>query len=212
MRKDLVEIVMVVDRSGSMMDCCADAEGGINAFITEQKAVEGDANFTLVQFDTEYEFVHVGTPIKKVPQYVLRPRGYTALLDAVGRAISETGERLAKMDESERPATVIVVIVTDGEENSSKEFTLEKVREMITHQRENYSWHFNFLGADDTAFAQASQMGISAQCAAVYNTAAAGTAHRKMSDKISHARGMAAAGLATDTSFSAEDREDLAKD
>ncbi len=89
-------MTVVLDRSGSMQICREAAEGGLNTFIEEQKKQPGETLFSLVQFDTEYEFVHKGTPIKEVSPFQLVPRGMTALLDAVGRAIVETGERLAR--------------------------------------------------------------------------------------------------------------------
>ena len=97
MRKDFTDITLVVDRSGSMEAIRQDAMGGVNRFILDQAEKPGDAVLTLVQFDTEYEFVHRAKPIKGIPPYVLTPRGSTALLDAVGRAINETGERLASI-------------------------------------------------------------------------------------------------------------------
>jgi hypothetical protein len=194
-----------------MESCQSDAQGGINTFIEDQKKGEGDANFTLVEFDTEYDFVHKGTPIKDVGQYVLIPRGWTALLDAVGRAIVETGERLAAMDEADRPATVICVIVTDGEENSSKEFTNDQIKAKIEHQRNEYGWHFNFLGADDSAFAQASAMGIQHACAGVYNKSAPGAAHKLMSDKVTSARLCSARGQDVKMAYTDQDREKLAR-
>src|SRR5262249_34920935 len=152
MRKDLTDITVVVDRSGSMAACQSDAEGGLNTFINEQKRLPGESLFTLVQFDTEYEFVHKGIPIRDVPPYHLVPRGSTALLDAVGRAIIETGERLRNMKEADRPGLVVFVILTDGQENSSREFQLAKIKEMVQHQQDVYKWQFTYLGANQDAF------------------------------------------------------------
>src|SRR5687768_7332033 len=90
MRSDLTDITLVVDRSGSMAEVRDDAEGGVNTFIAQQAKQPGEALLTLVQFDTEYEFLHTGVPIQNVSRYELVPRGMTALLDAVGRAINET--------------------------------------------------------------------------------------------------------------------------
>ena len=101
MRSDLTDVTVVLDRSGSMSSCRDEAENGVNHFVDEQKKHEGECVFSLVQFDTEYEFVHRGVPVGDVPAFQLVPRGMTALLDAVGRAINETGERLAKMDEGD---------------------------------------------------------------------------------------------------------------
>ena len=148
MKSDLTDITLVVDRSGSMEQVREDAEGGVNSFIEQQVKEPGEALLTLVQFDTEYEFVHKGVPITEVPRYQLVPRGMTALLDAVGRAINETGERLAKMDDRDRPGLVVFVVMTDGLENSSKEFSKSDVKAMIERQQDKYNWHFTFLGAN----------------------------------------------------------------
>ena len=168
MRSDLADVTLVIDRSGSMQAIREDAEGGVNAFIQEQAKQPGEALLSLVQFDTQYELVHSGLPIKQVPAYSLVPRGNTALLDAVGRAINETGERLAKMAEVDRPGLVIFVIVTDGHENSSKEFTKAQIKEMVERQQSTYNWHFTFLGADQDAFDEARALGIDAAGAANY--------------------------------------------
>ena len=157
MKPDLTDITLVVDRSGSMEQVQKDAQGGVNSFIKEQAKEPGEALLTLVQFDTEYEFLHEGVPISQVPEYKLVPRGMTALLDAVGRAINETGERLSKMKEQDRPGLVIFVVMTDGLENSSKEFSKDLIKEMIKRQQEKYNWHFTFLGANQDAIATASR-------------------------------------------------------
>ena len=162
MKPDLTDITLVIDRSGSMEEIRTRAEGGVNAFIRDLAQQPGEAVLTLVQFDDEYEFVHRGVPIKEVPPYALVPRSGTALLDAVGRAINETGERLARMPEADRPGLVIFVIVTDGEENSSQEFSKARVKVMIQRQQTEYNWHFTFLGADQDAFAEAGELGIAA--------------------------------------------------
>ena len=111
MNEKLTDITLVVDRSGSMSAIRDDAQGGVNEFIRQQKTEPNDANLTLVQFDTDYEFIYNGTPIQDVGEYELSPRGGTALLDAVGRAINETGSRLAKMPEAERPGLVIFCLL-----------------------------------------------------------------------------------------------------
>jgi hypothetical protein len=141
MRKDLTDLTLIVDRSGSMVSVQQEAQKGVNDFIQKQKESPGECLFSLLQFDTEYEFVHRGRNIKDVNlDYVLQPRGWTALLDAVGRAIKEIGDRLSKTEESQRPGLVVVVISTDGMENSSKEFTKQQVHDMIKHQAEVYKW------------------------------------------------------------------------
>jgi hypothetical protein len=160
MRSDLTDITLVVDRSGSMEARREDAEGGVNAFIREQAAEGGEARLTLIQFDTEYEVVHAGTPVEEVPEYRLIPRGATALLDAVGRAISETEARIHDSEEKERPGLVVFVVNTDGLENSSREFSRARIRKMIERRQREDGWHFTYLGANQDAFHEAGGMGI----------------------------------------------------
>ncbi len=210
MRNDLTDITFIVDRSGSMAHRREDAEGGINAFIEEQKEAEGDALFTLVQFDDRYEFVHKGIKIEAVPHYTLYPRGWTALLDAVGRAIAETGERLDKMHESDRPGNVVVVVVTDGQENSSKEFNQGQIRDMITHQQEKYNWHFTYIGADANTFEQSAAIGISKGGTLRYDpNKKMYDAFTTMSKAVAGSRGLSAQGLNPDVTYTDADRENV---
>lgn len=174
-RPDLCDITVVLDRSGSMASVASDTVGGFRAFVEDQKKAPGSAVLTLVQFDTEYEFVHRGLPIASVPPLEFRPRGGTALLDAIGRAVVETGERLAAQPESDRPGKVVFVILTDGQENSSREYTRARVAEMIRHQREVYAWDFVFLGANQDAIAVAGSMNIAPDAALTYASNSVGT-------------------------------------
>lgn len=160
MKPDATDITVVLDRSGSMEIIKDDTQGGFDHFVAEQAKLPGECRLTLVQFDTEYEFVHRGVPIAEVPKLLLVPRGNTALLDAIGRAINETGKRLSDLPEEQRPAHVIFAIVTDGQENSSREFSLAKIKEMIQHQTDVYNWRFTYLGANQDAIAEAAKMGI----------------------------------------------------
>jgi hypothetical protein len=198
-----------VDRSGSMKEIQSDAEGGVNAFIEKQAEEPGEALLTLVQFDTEYDFVHKGVPIDKVPKYELHPRGATALLDAVGRAINETGERLAKMPEQDRPGLVVFVITTDGEENSSREFKKSQVKEMIEKQQTKYKWHFTFLGADQDAFAEAGGLGIRANFAAQFSKGKVAAAYMGTASKVSRMRRQAREGETVENKFTDEEREKM---
>lgn len=176
--KDFTDITVVLDRSGSMAFIADDTIGGFNAFIDEQKKTPGRAALTLVQFDHEYDFVHKAVAVGEVPHLTSQtfiPRGYTALLDAIGRAIVETGERLSGMAEGERPGYVVFAIVTDGQENSSKEYTRDKVLSMISHQRAAYQWDFVFLGANQDAIKVAGGIGIAAGNAMTYAANSQGT-------------------------------------
>jgi Mg-chelatase subunit ChlD len=209
MKTDLTDITLVVDRSGSMAQVREDAEGGINTFITEQGKEPGQALLTLVQFDTEYEFLHKGAPIQQVPKYKLVPRGMTALLDAVGQAINETGERLAKMAEEERPGLVIFVVMTDGLENSSKEFTKTQLKNMIERQQNDYNWHFTFLGANQDAFAEAGEMGIGAAGVANFALDKVAAAHMATGKKVARMRAQSRAGETVKNDFTDEEREEM---
>nr|WP_199222917.1 hypothetical protein [Rhodohalobacter mucosus] len=141
----------------------SDAIGGFNTFLAEQKKQPGEASFTFVQFNTEMEVVHENKPLNNVEPITdddFIPGGATALLDAVGFTIDSTGKRLANTPEANRPEKVIVAILTDGQENSSKEYHLSKIKKMIKHQKEKYSWEFIFLGANQDAFSEAYKIGI----------------------------------------------------
>lgn len=168
MNKDYSDITLLVDRSGSMATCKADMDAGIRFFVDEQKKQTGITKLTLCQFDHTYEEVFTGVPIQHVAPYSLEPRGSTALLDSLGKAILNTGKRLAALKEEERPGLVVFVIVTDGQENASREFTKAKIKEMIEHQQTVYNWKFTFLGADQDAFAEASAIGLDVSTAANY--------------------------------------------
>lgn len=208
MRQDLTDITVVMDRSGSMQACQSDAEGGLNRFIDDQKKLPGEALFTLVQFDHEYEFVHRGVPIRTVPHCNLVPRGNTALLDAVGRAIVETGERLANMPEKERPGLVVFVITTDGQENASKEYTRDRIKEMISHQTSVYNWQFTYLGANQDSFAEAGGLGITSGTAN-FTSATVGVAHAAASMKIMRMRKATQEHRAVDNSFTTEELDQM---
>jgi hypothetical protein len=189
-----------------MASCRDDAEGGLNTFIEEQKKHPGETLFTLVQFDTEYEFLHKGKPIREVGPCELVPRGMTALLDAVGRAIAETGERLAAMPEPDRPGLVVFVIVTDGEENSSKEYTKPQIKEMIERQQNDYKWKFSFLGANQDAFAEAGDIGIALDAVANYKPRRSKEAFLAASANVGRMKRAMASGQSVFSAFTPEER------
>lgn len=209
MKAHLTDITLVVDRSGSMASVREDAEGGVNTFIAEQAKEPGEALLTLVQFDTEYEFLHNGVPISQVPKYELVPRGMTALLDAVGRAINETGERLAKMAEQHRPGLVIFVVMTDGQENSSKEFSKARIKEMVEHQQDMYNWHFTFLGANQDAFAEAGGMGIHAAGVANFALDKVAATYKATGAKVSRMRKQKSEGKTVSNEFTDTERKEM---
>jgi uncharacterized protein YegL len=155
MKENLTEIIIDLDRSGSMEEVKSDTIGSYNQFVDTQKQLPGEAKLSLVQFDDQYEIVYEGLNIQDVPKLTEKtfiPRGMTALTDSIGKTIKTVGERLANTPEEERPEKVIFVVLTDGHENNSKEYTTQQVAELIKHQQEKYSWEFVFLGADQNAW------------------------------------------------------------
>lgn len=212
MRNDLTDITLVIDRSGSMHFCQQEAQNGVNCFIEEQKKGQGEAVLTLVQFDTEYDLVHRAKPISEVPHYTLEPRGMTALLDAVGRAINETGERLSNMLEEQRPGLVVFVIVTDGLENSSHEFTKQQIKEIITHQQDQYQWQFTYLGANQDAFREARGIGISSQSSATYDPDKAQTAFAGASANVGRMREEFTSGGIVLNRYTDEERQAMSEE
>jgi len=150
-------LTLVVDRSGSMSDIRDDAQGGIQELLREQFAETGKLTVTLVEFDDESN--DVARMATSPFDYVLQPRGTTALLDTVGREIAQTGINLDALPESERPGRVVFVVVTDGAENASTEYTLEKLRADIARQRDQFNWQFQFIGAGEDAW-QGAQLGM----------------------------------------------------
>ena len=178
MKKDLTEIIFILDRSGSMCGLETDTVGGYNAFLDTQRQVVGEAKVTTVLFDDKYEILHNGIDIKQIKPLSNKEyfaRGSTALLDAVGKTINNVGTRLNETDENERPEKIIFVITTDGMENCSREFTYKQINKMITHQREKYNWEFMFLGANIDAAKEAENLGISANRSATYIASSVGT-------------------------------------
>lgn len=177
MKDGFTYIAVVLDRSGSMSSIRESTIGGFNKFLAEQKAVPGEALLTLAQFDDQYEIVHNALMLRDVPELTAAtfvPRGYTALDDAIGRTIDALGARLAGMREQDRPSKVIVVIITDGGENASKEYK-GRAAQMIEHQRTKYSWEFVYIGANQDAVATARSYNINPNNALNYAANNAGT-------------------------------------
>lgn len=165
------DITVVLDRSGSMSSVKEDTIGGFNQFLEEQKQNKIPTTFTLAQFDDQYNLLHEGIGIgdvKPLTSDTFVPRGNTALHDAIGRTIESTGKRLASMKESDRPSRIVFLIITDGHENASKEFTATRIKEMVTHQREKYNWEFVFLGANQDAVLTGGSLGIAATNSLTY--------------------------------------------
>ena len=178
MKENLTELVFILDRSGSMSGLETDTIGGFNSMLKKQKKESGEAFVTTVLFDDKYEVLHDRYDIKGVnllteKEYYVR--GSTALLDAIGITINNIGKALSDAKEEDRPGKVLFVIITDGMENSSREFSYEKVKKMVEHQKSKYSWDFIFLGANIDAIKTANSFGISADMATNFVSDSVGT-------------------------------------
>lgn len=163
MKQDYTEIVVVLDRSGSMQHGKDDHEGGLLSFLSDQQKLPGDVRLTLIQFDNvdPCDILYDGVPISEVQNITLIPRGGTPLLDAVGLSIAHVAERL----KNSQPDQVVVLIITDGHENSSVEYNRNQIQQMIGEYEAKHRWKFLYLGADVDAFAEAGGLAIGAGAA-----------------------------------------------
>ena len=178
MRKNLTEIVFILDRSGSMSGLEKDTIGGFNAMISKQRLEPGEAYVSTVLFDNDSQVIHDRLPLNRVPLLTEREyyvRGCTALLDAVGGAIRHIANIHKYAREEDRPEKTLFVITTDGMENASRRYSYDKVRTMIEHEKEAHGWEFLFLGANIDAAREAARFGIHADCAADYHADSQGT-------------------------------------
>lgn len=165
MKKNLTEVVFILDRSGSMAGLEADTIGGFNGMLEKQKAEPGEAYVSTVLFDNYSEVIHDRVPLEKVKGLTHKEyyvRGCTALLDAVGGAIHHIGNVHKYAREEDRPERTLFVITTDGMENASRRYDYDRVSAMIRRQKEKYGWEFLFLGANIDATKEAARFGIDA--------------------------------------------------
>lgn len=164
MNKDLTEIVVVLDKSGSMGSTREDTIGGFNTFLQDQKELPGDAVLTLCMFDTDYTITERGALLENVQELDnsnYQPGGMTALFDAVGKTINDVVSRHASLDEDEKPGKTILMVITDGHENSSEEITNLKELSSQIKKQEDKGWEVIFLGADIDNWADGQSMGFS---------------------------------------------------
>ena len=176
--KNLSEMVFILDRSGSMAGLEKDTIGGFNSLIEKQKKEQGEAVVTLILFDDQYELIYEHADINKIKPLTNKEyyaRGMTALLDAVGKAITQVKNRHLVALENEVPNKTMVVIITDGCENASREFNLNGIKKMIENQKSECQWEFMFLGANIDAVSAAADIGITADRAVTYQPDEEGT-------------------------------------
>ena len=178
MKKNLTELVFILDRSGSMAGLEGDTIGGFNAMMEKQKREPGETLFSTVLFDQDTQVIHDRVPLEELgplteEEYYVR--GSTALLDAVGGAIRHIGNIHKYAREEDVPEKTLFVITTDGMENASRRYDYDRVKAMIRRQQERYGWEFLFLGANIDAAREAGRFGIRPECAADYHADSRGT-------------------------------------
>jgi hypothetical protein len=200
---DYTAIILLVDRSGSMCSIKEAAEEDINGFIAGQAAADGRRTIRIAQFDHVYELVTPSTDPKDFARFHLEPRGSTALLDSMGRAINEFGGELAAMPEEERPGTVIFAVMTDGLENASTDYTWERIKELVERQEHEYAWQVLYLGANQDAIAVGAKLGVRPNRSMTYAASSVGT----RAVYASTADYVAAASRGETAAFTDEDRK-----
>ena len=217
MKKGLTEIVFILDRSGSMSGLESDTIGGYNSMIEKQKKEEGEALISTVLFDGQTDVLHDRVPLDKISPITEKEyyvRGSTALLDAVGGAIHHIGNVHKYAREEDVPEKTLFIITTDGMENSSRQYSYDKVKKMIEKQKEKYHWEFIFLGANIDAVSVADRFGVDRQHAVRYECDSAGTAlnFKVMNKMVSCARGAKSAKAMNEAFCSEEMLDEVRED
>ena len=177
-KNNIVDVVFILDRSGSMGGLESDTIGGFNSMLEKQRKLEGKAYITTVLFDDQYELLHDRIDISKVKNITEKEyyvRGNTALLDAIGKTIAKEKAIQDTLGKNEKANKVLFVIITDGLENSSREYNSTTVKKLIETQKEKYGWEFLFLGANIDAIETAGSIGISPERAVNYRSDSIGT-------------------------------------
>ena len=212
-KEDMTHISIILDRTGSMEDIREDTIGGFNTFLKEQQALPDEATLSLIQFDSQnpYEVIHHFEKIKDVPKLTPQtyvPRASTPLLDAIGRGINDLESALDKMRLTKRPANVVMVIITDGQENSSREFSKNQIVKMIKAKQEK-GWQFVYLSADLGSINDAKEYGMHAHATMAFAKSHVGT--RKMWSSSSKALARLRTKKSKSIFFDKEDRADEPK-
>ena len=178
MNQNLTEIAFILDRSGSMAALADEAIAAFNSFLNDQKKQPGECRFTLAIFDHEYRLEHDGVNVQEVPELnrdTYKPRGTTALLDAIGRTLDHIGQKLSRTPEEDRPAKVIAAVLTDGLDNASRDYSKAKVDEMIQQQRDKYAWSFQFLATSQDAIVSTIETTVDVELRKILDRLAAAT-------------------------------------
>lgn len=178
---------VLVDRSGSMTSMRDDMIGGLKSLFAEQSEIDGKCLVDYAQFDTEYEQV-LSSVLVASAEPVLNPRGGTALLDALGRSINDLHTKIKALPKAERPANVVFIVVTDGYENSSREFNKKQIAELIKTKESELEWDFVFLGANMDAVGEGATIGVRKGSSLTYDSANVGQTYANVSSYVTRSR------------------------
>lgn len=209
--QNYTHIAVVADRSGSMRVIEKDMNGGLRSFLEEQAALPGTLAVDITIFDTEIETPYSDAAVADIQWPVINPRGGTALYDALGQTVVRLGEKFAALEEDKRPGKVLVIVVTDGQENSSTEYRgsvgAATIKEMVERQQNEFHWNFVFLGANIDSFAVAGAFGIPSSHTMDFAASSVGVSGltRSLADYTTAYRG------GEDAQFTDEDRQDALK-
>ena len=212
MKSNLLHICFVLDESGSMYNSVDDVIGGFQKLIDEQKGEKnGECIISLYRFSGTVKKDYIGKPVNEVPKLYYSPGGCTAMNDGVGTAIDEIGKWLSDMNESERPSKNIIVIMTDGQENASKEYNFDTVKAKIKHQEEKYSWTFVYMGTNLQDLKDANRLGIKMRSVSGSRNIAANYSHIDTYAKALRSSTNAASVAATDALLTRQLCEDTTR-
>lgn len=212
MKKDYTHIVLLIDRSGSMYSIKEDMEGGIASFLDEQKQQPGECTVTAASFNDKFDLLFTNKPVSEVEPIKINPNGGTALLDSMVRLINTVGSDLAGLDEEERPERVLFVTITDGEENSSHEFSTDDLKTIIKEQEDTYNWNFTYIGANQDMFTNAVRYGGKMSSSLNYEASSSGVKKMfsKLSDATTRYRSIDVQDLNADAfEYTAEEQKDI---
>lgn len=200
MKKNLTELIILCDRSGSMNNIKVDIEGALSELIKKQSNIDGECLFTFYQFDKNdwndsekiLDKIYESVSINNIKKIEISPRGTTPLNDAICMAIDEVGVRLSNTKEEDRPERVLFFVISDGEENSSKTYTGKDVKTRVDHQTNMYKWKIEFLGCNFDAIAAGTSLGVNVGSAITFNSSTQGiyNAIGSLSNKICSYRAM----------------------
>lgn len=212
MKSNLLHICFVLDESGSMYNSVDDVIGGFQKLIDEQKREKnGECIISLYRFSDTVKKDYIGKPVDEVSKLIYSPGGCTAMNDGVGTAIDEIGKWLSNMDESERPSKNMIVIMTDGQENASKEYDFDVVKGKIKHQEEKYSWTFVYMGTNLQDLKDANRLGIKMRSVSGSRNIAANYSHIDAYAKALRSSTNAASVAAADASLTRQLCEDTTR-